>query len=53
MKNKQTNGPKNHAKQMQRNNYKIARPCSERVSVPGHGRNCCARDLTGSALLDY
>jgi len=26
MKNKQTNGPKNHAKQIQRNNCKIARP---------------------------
>jgi len=26
MKNEQTNGPKNHAKQVQRNNYKIARP---------------------------
>ena len=24
-----------------------------RVSVHGHGRNCSARDLTGSALLDY
>ena len=24
-----------------------------RVSVHGRGRNCSARDLTGSALLDY